>query len=193
MLFGESTSALEAERLLDLAVEAGITFFDTAEMYPVPQSAATQVHPLLHSQTHQDRVTQHFHARCGPQGRSEKILGAWLRRQRHRPRSQLVVATKVAGPGGMDWLRGGPLRVDAANIAAALDASLARLGLDYVDLLQLHWPDRQACCLVSCRKPRVAAALNAEPPLHPVPLPAAPHSASLPLNSSTTPPAVHLL
>ena len=53
-----------------------------------------------------------------------------------------MVATKVAGPGGMPWLRGGPERLDAANIAAALDASLSRLGTDHVDLLQLHWPDR---------------------------------------------------
>ncbi len=75
------------------------------------------------------------------QGRSEEILGAWLRRQ-PRGRDAFIVATKVAGPGGMNWLRGGPAKLDGANIAAALDASLARLGTDYVDLLQLHWPDR---------------------------------------------------
>lgn len=75
------------------------------------------------------------------QGRSEEILGAWLRRQ-PRGRGAFIVATKVAGPGGMDWLRGGPAKLDGANITAALDASLTRLGTDYVDLLQLHWPDR---------------------------------------------------
>lgn len=117
MLFGESTPPAEAERLLGLAADAGVNCFDTAEMYPVPQAAATQ-------------------------GRSEEVLGAWLRRQRLRPRCDLVVATKVSGPGGMGWLRGGPARLDGANITAALDASLRRLGTDYVDLLQLHWPDR---------------------------------------------------
>ena len=75
------------------------------------------------------------------QGQSEAILGAWLQRQ-PRPRSDFVVATKVAGPGGMDWLRGGPQQLDGPNITAALDASLARLQTDHVDLLQLHWPDR---------------------------------------------------
>lgn len=57
-------------------------------------------------------------------------------------REDFIVATKVAGPGGMDWLRGGPLAMDAANITAAIDGSLARLRTDYIDLIQLHWPDR---------------------------------------------------
>lgn len=96
-----------------------------------------------------------------PQGRSEAILGTWLRRQRQVPRSSLVLATKVAGPGGMEWLRGGPLRLDAANITAALDASLARLGTDHVDLLQLHWPDR---CISACI-PLLQARLPAGPSL----------------------------
>ncbi|KAL4443893.1 hypothetical protein ABPG75_011630 [Micractinium tetrahymenae] len=116
MLFGESTPPQLADRLLSQCAEAGVNFFDTAEMYPVPQRAETQ-------------------------GRSEEILGAWLRRQ-PGGRDAFIVATKVAGPGGMDWLRGGPAKLDGANIAAAVDASLARLGTDYVDLLQLHWPDR---------------------------------------------------
>jgi aryl-alcohol dehydrogenase-like predicted oxidoreductase len=79
--------------------------------------------------------------RLAPQGQSEAILGAWMQQQ-PRPRSDFVIATKVAGPGGMDWLRGGPQQLDGPNITAALDASLARLQTDHVDLLQLHWPDR---------------------------------------------------
>lgn len=114
MLFGESTSEREAHLLLSAAAEGGVNFFDSAEMYPVPQRAETQ-------------------------GRSEAVLGAWLRGRR---RDNYVVATKVAGPGGMDWLRGGPASADGANIAAAIDGSLARLGVDCIDLLQLHWPDR---------------------------------------------------
>jgi len=62
-------------------------------------------------------------------------------------RDSIVIATKAAGPSGqMHWIRGGPHRLDAANIAAALDGSLRRLGTDYIDLYQLHWPDRWAFC-----------------------------------------------
>lgn len=75
----------------------------------------------------------------GLQGQLATQQSAWCCRQR---RPDFVVATKVAGPGGMDWLRGGPACMDAANIAAAIDGSLQRLGTDYIDLLQLHWPDR---------------------------------------------------
>ena len=114
MLFGEGTPAAEAHGLLDAAAAGGVNCFDSAEMYPVPQSAATQ-------------------------GQSEVILGQWLARQK---RDDFVVATKVAGPGGMAWLRGGPLALDAANIATAIDGSLQRLNTDYIDLVQLHWPDR---------------------------------------------------
>ncbi|KAF8064533.1 tas [Scenedesmus sp. PABB004] len=115
MLFGESQDYAAAARLLSVAAEAGAAFFDSAEMYPVPQRAQTQ-------------------------GRSEEFLGRWLR---GRPRESVVVATKVAGPSAqMTWLRGGPAALDAANIAAALDGSLSRLGTDHVDIFQLHWPDR---------------------------------------------------
>ena len=118
MLFGEGTPEREAGTLLDLAAETGVSFFDTAEMYPVPQ-------------------------RAGTQGASERILGRWLAAPGRR-REDFAVATTVAGPGGMPWLRGGPPALDASNIAAAIDGSLERLGTDYIDLLQLHWPDRWA-------------------------------------------------
>ncbi|GIM12126.1 hypothetical protein Vretimale_15505, partial [Volvox reticuliferus] len=117
MLFGESTSYSEAERLLGLCMDAGVNFFDTAEMYPVPQRAETQ-------------------------GASEEYLGRWLRSNGVR-REGILLASKVAGPSGqMTWLRGGPHKVDAANIQQALDGTLRRLGTDYVDLYQIHWPDR---------------------------------------------------
>lgn len=116
MVFGELMDEAAAFRLLDEASNDGCNFWDTAEMYPVPQQAATQ-------------------------GRSEEILGAWLSTQ---PRDKHVVSTKVAGPGGMTWLRGGPVRLDGKNITQAIDASLQRLRTDHIDLVSLHWPDRYA-------------------------------------------------
>ncbi|KAK9856101.1 hypothetical protein WJX84_005029 [Apatococcus fuscideae] len=115
MLFGTTTASPLAGQLLDAAAESGITFFDTAEMYPVPQSAVTH-------------------------GASEAILGEWLQHQR---REDFTVATKVAGPSGqMDWIRGGPQSLNASNIMQAIDGSLSRLQTDYIDLFQIHWPDR---------------------------------------------------
>jgi len=115
MTFGEQNSAAEAHDLLDRALDAGINFFDCAEMYPVPSRAETS-------------------------GASERILGQWLARQK---RDRLVIATKVAGPNrGLDWIRGGPLSLDAGNIRAAVEGSLERLGTDYIDLYQIHWPAR---------------------------------------------------
>lgn len=115
MTFGEQNDAAQAHDLLDRALAAGIQFFDTAEMYPVPARAETY-------------------------GESERILGRWLARQE---RGRLVVATKAAGPNrGLDWIRGGPTALDEANLRAAIEASLERLGTDYIDLYQLHWPER---------------------------------------------------
>jgi aryl-alcohol dehydrogenase-like predicted oxidoreductase len=114
MQHGEALDAAAAAAQLSAAADAGVDFFDTAEMYPVPQRAATA-------------------------GASEAILGRWLRGQR---REAYTICTKVAGPGGMDWLRGGPAALDGPNIAAAIDGSLRRLGVDCIDLLLLHWPDR---------------------------------------------------
>mmetsp|Transcript_14214 Transcript_14214/g.41381 ORF Transcript_14214/g.41381 Transcript_14214/m.41381 type:complete len:484 (-) Transcript_14214:91-1542(-) len=117
MLFGERNQYSEASALLDMCCEAGASFFDTAEMYPVPQRAETA-------------------------GLSEQLLGRWLR-QRRVPRGSVTVATKAAGPSGqMTWIRGGPLSLNRANIAAAIDGSLMRLQTDYIDLYQIHWPDR---------------------------------------------------
>lgn len=115
MTFGQQTDERDAHAQLDLALERGVNFIDTAELYAVPPKAETQ-------------------------GATEMIVGNWLNRQ---PRDRVIVATKVAGPGrGMPWMRGGPTGLDRANIRAALDASLRRLRTDYVDLYQLHWPAR---------------------------------------------------
>ena len=116
MQFGEFFTWEESSKLMSQAASAGINFIDTAEMYPVPQCKETQ-------------------------GISEKFVGAWLQ---GRKREDFVVMTKVAGPGAMSWLRGGPLSSDSHNIEAALDASLARLQTDYIDVVLLHWPDRRA-------------------------------------------------
>ncbi|KAH7615654.1 putative Protein tas [Nannochloris sp. 'desiccata'] len=121
MLFGESTDRQTAYHLLNTATEAGINFFDSAEMYPVPQSPNTH-------------------------GRSEVILGNWFKQlkqqESRKSRSDFVIATKISGPGSMDWIRSGPSCVDAKNISEAIDGSLKRLQTDYIDLIQIHWPDR---------------------------------------------------
>jgi aryl-alcohol dehydrogenase-like predicted oxidoreductase len=115
MTWGEQNSEADAHAQLDFAVAHGVNFIDTAEMYPAPPSARTQ-------------------------GRTESYLGSWLCRQ---PRRQdLVIATKVAGPGRRDWIRGGRTDLDAATIVEAADTSLARLRLDHIDLFQIHWPQR---------------------------------------------------
>ena len=114
MTWGQQNTEAEAHEQLDYAVTQGINFIDTAEMYPVPPNAETQ-------------------------GRTEKYLGTWLVRQ---PRSRLYIATKVAGPGRRDWIRGGRTDLTREVIAEAVDTSLARLQTDYIDLYQIHWPQR---------------------------------------------------
>jgi len=114
MTWGEQNSEADAHAQLDRAIDAGVNFIDTAEMYPAPPRAETQ-------------------------GRTETFLGRWLARQR---RDELVIATKVAGPGRREWIRGGRTDLTAANIAGAADTSLQRLRTDYVDLFQIHWPQR---------------------------------------------------
>lgn len=115
MTFGEQTPEADAHAQLDLALERGINFIDTAELYAVPPRPETY-------------------------GATETIVGKWLRKQ---PRENLVLATKVAGPGRhMPWIRNGELEFSRDNLRRALEASLRRLQTDYVDLYQLHWPAR---------------------------------------------------
>ena len=116
MTFGEQNSEAEAHSQLDYALERGINFIDTAEMYPVMPRAATQ-------------------------GSTERYIGSWLKKSGKR--DQVVLATKVAGPNpALHWIRDGKNNLDAANIRAAVDASLQRLQTDYIDLYQIHWPSR---------------------------------------------------
>jgi len=114
MTWGEQNSEAEAHAQLDYALEQGVNFIDTAEMYPVPPRAETGT-------------------------RTESYLGSWLKSQR---RDRLVVASKIAGPGRRDWLRGGKTALIAANITEACEDSLERLQTDYLDLYQIHWPAR---------------------------------------------------
>ena len=114
MTWGEQNSEAEAHAQLDYAIEQGINFIDTAEMYPVPPNATTQ-------------------------GRTETILGRWLARH---GRDELVIASKVAGPGRRDWIRGGRTDLTRGVIAEAVETSLKRLQIDCIDLYQFHWPQR---------------------------------------------------
>ncbi len=114
MTWGEQNTEAEAHAQLDHAIGQGINFIDTAEMYPVPPNGTTQ-------------------------GRTERYLGSWLARQR---RDSVYVATKVAGPGRRDWIRNGRTDLTRDVIAEAADTSLQRLRTDYIDLYQIHWPQR---------------------------------------------------
>ena len=116
MTFGEQNSEAEAHSQLDYALERGVNFIDAAEMYPVMPRATTQ-------------------------GATERIIGTWLKKSGRR--SDVILATKIAGPAPhFSWIRDGKNDLNAANLRAAVDASLQRLQTDYIDLYQLHWPSR---------------------------------------------------
>jgi aryl-alcohol dehydrogenase (NADP+) len=115
MTFGQQNSIAEAHQQLDYAVAQGVNFIDTAEMYPVPPRAETY-------------------------GSTETYIGEWLK---HQFRDRLIIATKIVGAGRrMKWVRSGELSINADNLKQAVDQSLKRLQTDYIDLYQLHWPDR---------------------------------------------------
>lgn len=117
MTFGEQVDNDDAHRILDHALERGVNFIDSAEMYPVP-------------------------ARRETFGAAETIIGQWFA-SRQGVRQRVVLATKVAGPSrNMDWIRDGSANLTPAEIVQACDASLARLQTDVIDLYQIHWPNR---------------------------------------------------
>lgn len=114
MTYGEQNIEAEAHQQLNYALEKGVNFIDTAELYPVPPKAETQ-------------------------GLTEQYIGTWLVQQR---REDIILASKVAGPMGVgSHIRGGS-RFNRTHITQALEDSLKRLQTDYLDLYQLHWPER---------------------------------------------------
>ncbi|NHN87291.1 aldo/keto reductase [Acetobacter conturbans] len=118
MTFGQQNTEAEGHAQLDLALDRGINFIDTAELYSIPPRAETY-------------------------GATERIVGSWLANTGKRDR--IILATKVVGRGTNPWYRPGgeETRLSPRQIRYALEGSLRRLGTDYVDLYQLHWPDRR--------------------------------------------------
>lgn len=115
MTFGEQNSETDAHSQLDFAIERGINFIDTAEMYPIAAREATL-------------------------GSTEKYIGNWLKKSGKR--AELVIATKIAGPNRkMEYIRN-PLDFSKKSILQAVDQSLSNLQTDYIDLYQMHWPER---------------------------------------------------
>jgi len=119
MTWGEQNGEADAHQQLDLALDSGVNLVDAAEMYPVPPRPETQ-------------------------GRTERYIGSWLRRTGRR--KDVVLATKAAGPARTaqrpQHVRGGRTHYTRENLFEAVNASLNRLQTDYIDLYQLHWPDR---------------------------------------------------
>ncbi len=116
MTFGRQVAEADAHRILDMAVDHGVNFIDTAEMYPFP------------SEPDDFNLT-------------EKIVASWMKARGNR--DKLVLATKIVGPGArFGSIRGGNLKNDRHHIARAVDQSLKSLGTDCIDLYQIHWPDR---------------------------------------------------
>ncbi len=117
MTFGEQNTEREAHAQLDLALEYGVNFIDTAEMYAIPPKAETY-------------------------GRTEEMIGNWL--QKTGKREDLIIASKVIGQAEwMPHVRDGKACLNRENIQQAIEGSLQRLQTDYLDLYQVHWPDRQ--------------------------------------------------
>ncbi len=114
MTWGKQNTQADADAQIEYALEQGVNFFDTAEMYAIPPSADTY-------------------------GKTEIIIGDWLARHPSR-RSEFVLASKIAG-NGLGWIRNGA-NITGANVELAVEGSLQRLQTDCIDLYQLHWPNR---------------------------------------------------
>tara|TARA_B100001063_G_C16746722_1_gene547965 strand:- start:491 stop:1528 length:1038 start_codon:yes stop_codon:yes gene_type:complete len=114
MTWGTQNSEADAFEQMDYSLEHGVNFFDTAEIYAVPPTAETY-------------------------GKTEEIIGNWFKKKKNR--EKIILASKVAGP-RCDWIRNGENNYTEKNIGKAIDGSLKRLKTDYIDLYQLHWPER---------------------------------------------------
>jgi aryl-alcohol dehydrogenase-like predicted oxidoreductase len=114
MTWGTQNTEKDAFEQMDYAVSRGINFFDTAEIYSVPPTSDSY-------------------------GKTEVMIGNWFEKRKNR--DKIILASKIAGP-GCDWIRGGGNNFDEKKIGEAIDGSLKRLKTDYIDLYQLHWPER---------------------------------------------------
>ena len=117
MTYGKQNTEADGHEQMEYAYNQGINFFDTAELYPVPADKSTQ-------------------------GETEKIIGTWFKKSGLR--NKVILATKVAGRSGMSWLRENEEipRLSKEHVFYAVEQSLKRLQTDYIDLYQVHWPDR---------------------------------------------------
>ena len=118
MTWGTQNSEKDAFEQMDYSVSKGINFFDTAELYSVPPNAESY-------------------------GKTEKMIGNWFEKRKNR--EKIILASKIAGP-RCDWIRGGKNSYNEKNLGEAIDGSLKRLKTDYIDLYQLHWPERSTNC-----------------------------------------------
>ena len=114
MTWGTQNSEKEAFEQMDYSIDQGVNFFDTAELYSVPPTAESY-------------------------GKTEVMIGNWFEKKKNR--NKVILASKIAGP-GLDWIRDGKKSYNEKHLAEAIDGSLKRLKTDYIDLYQLHWPER---------------------------------------------------
>ncbi len=115
MTWGEQNTQDEGFEQMNYALDQGINFIDTAELYAIPPKKETY-------------------------GKTEEIIGNWFKEKKNR--SKVILATKIAGP-GLSWVRGGKNQYDKEKLNEAVNQSLKRLQTDYIDLYQLHWPERK--------------------------------------------------
>ena len=118
MTWGTQNSEKDAFEQMDYSISKGINFFDTAELYSVPPTAESY-------------------------GKTEKMIGNWFEKRKNR--EKIILASKVAGP-RCDWIRNGENNYNERNLGEAINKSLKRLKTDYIDLYQLHWPERSTNC-----------------------------------------------
>ncbi len=115
MTFGEQNTEAEGHEQMDYALDQGINFFDTAEMYSIPPRPETQ-------------------------GNTERVIGTWMKARNNR--NKVIIATKIVGPGKTFLHIRNPLHINQEQILQAVEGSLKRLQTDYIDLYQIHWPER---------------------------------------------------